>query len=240
LKRRYSTFEERGVHVGFRGRRAAFVRCRRAKSNNRRFEAVIPNWTGELHGLVNDLVLDWESLQHWNLLDGYDLALYEAITLDLTCFDGHIDPIMMEEIRLKVDLEHGDAEQRKRASFELAIARRDAQRSLLDVVAMFGRHIAQREQKPGLTGMTGELLFHLADRSPDELRELVRSVASAISHGTGIPGEVLRDRLDRVADFASPICSLVTADPAGSVGFLSRRFDRVERMHDEMKSFGAR
>jgi hypothetical protein len=240
VRRRYLTFEERGVHAGFHSRRIAFVRCRVAKSGGSRFEAVVPNWTGDPHGSCNDLVMPWENLPAWAPVEGYDRALFEQIGREFRRFDGHIDPIMMDEIRMRVELEHGSDEQRERARSDLTIAERDTQRSLLEVVAMFGRHIAGRDHLPDLAGISGQVLYHLADQSPEELKQLVRVIAGSISRGTEVSGQVLRQRLDRVSDFASPICSLVTADPAGAVGYLSRRFGMVEHLHDDLRAFAAR
>ena len=240
MRRRYLTFEERGVHTGFHARRAAFVRCRVAKSGGSRFEAVVPNWTGDSHGSCNDLVMPWSDLPSWTHLDGYDRALFERIGREFQRFDGHIDPIMMDEIRMRIDLEHGTEAQQKRARMDLAIAERDIQRSLLEVVAMFGRHIAGRDRIKELNGVSGEVLYHLADQSPEELKQLIRVISGSISRGSEINGQVLRQRLDRVAEFASPICSLVTADPAGEVGYLSRRFAMVEHLHDDLRQYGER
>lgn len=216
----------------------AYVRCRRARDGSARFEALVPNWAGEHAGSFNDMIMPWAAVPNWSPLDGYDRVLFDHVQAQFERYDGYIDPILMHEIRLAADREHGDPEQQQAAVLELAIAERDLQRSLLEVVAMFGRHVVDRVRKAGLADLSGNVLFTLADRSPDELRQLIRIIATAVSRNAGISGETLRVRLDRTAEFASPICSLVTSEKDGTVGYLSRQFRKVETLHDELRFFG--
>ncbi len=238
MRRRYLTFEERGVLAGFKNRRMTFVRCRQSRDGGARFEALVPNWAGESASSHNDMIMPWTALPNWCPLEGYDRVLFDLITAQFERYDGYIDPILMHEIRLSADREHGDPNQREAATLELATAERDLQRSLLEVVALFGRHVAERVQRAGLADLSGNILFTLADKSPDELRQLVRIIATAVARNAGISGDTLRVRLDRTAEFASPICSLVTSDQMGTVGYLSRQFRRVEGLHDELRFFG--
>jgi hypothetical protein len=237
VKRRYLTFEERGVHAGFRARRIAFARCRKSRYGASRIESLVPNWSGESAGPSNDLVMPWSALPDWSLVEGYDRFLHEAISREFRRYDGHLDPIMLDDVRQKVNLEHGTETMRAKAARDIAIAQRDCQRSLLDIIAMFGRQSAAAN--PAFAGLKGATLFQMAERSPAELRALVRMITASFSNGRGVSGQELRERLDRVAEFAAPICTLVTADTSETVGYLSQRFQSVERMHDEVRDYAA-
>ena len=235
MRRRYLSFEDRGVLVGFQGRRLGLVRCRPVRDGCETYDAMIPNWSGDNFVGFNDLVMPFASLGSWGTIDGYNEVLFERVIGQAERLHGHMDPIMMREVRLATDLEIGDERAQGIAKVELAITERDAQRSLLEIVAMFGRHVAARVKKGDLNKLSGEVLFHLADRSPDELRQLVRLIATAMSRGGRLTGEELRERLDKISEFASPICSLVTSESDGVVGYLSRQFRMVERLHDGIK-----
>lgn len=237
MKRRYLTFEDRGVLVGFRARRMQFVRCRPSRTEPGGLEALVPNWTAT-GGLAADLVMKFGDLAGWGNLDGFDRVLFDRLVERARAFDGRVDPVLMREIRLAADVDLGDPAQAATARFELAISERDARRSLLEIIAMFGRHVAERAQKQGLHQLSGDVLFELADRSPEELRHLVRIIAKVMARGTDVSGDVLRQRLDMISEFAAPICSLVTADGEGVVGYLSRQYRMVETLHDTMRTWG--
>lgn len=236
MKRRYLTFEDRGVLVGFRARRMQFVRCRPSRSEPGQLEALVPNWTAN-GGLAADLVLNFGDIAAWGNLEGFDRVLFDRLVERASVFDGRVDPVLMREIRLAADVDLGDPAQAATARFELAISERDARRSLLEIVAMFGRHVAERAQKQGLHRLSGDVLFELADRSPEELRQLVGIIAKVMARGSDVSGDVLRQRLDMISAFAAPICSMVTADGEGVVGYLSRQYRMVEILHDTMRSW---
>jgi hypothetical protein len=238
MRRRYLSFEDRGVLVGFQGKRLGLVRCRPKRDDGKGYEALIPNWTGDHFSSFNDMVLPFAGLATWAPIEGYNRALFDRVVAQAAQLDGHMDPILMRDIRLATDIELGDERAQQVARFEVAITERDAQRSLLEVIAMFGRDVADRVRKDGLAQLSGDVLFHLADRSPEELRQLVKIIAGAVARGGKLSGEELSARLDRIAEFAAPISSLVTEDSDGVVGYLSRQFKAVERLHDGLKAYG--
>jgi len=237
MRRRYLSFEDRGVLVGFQGRRLGLVRCRPVRDDRQHYDAMLPNWSGDNFVGFNDLVMPFAGLASWAPIAGYNQVLFDRVLAQADKLHGHMDPIMMREVRLATDLEIGKQRAQRIARFELTITERDAHRSLLEIVAMFGRHVAERVRKGELHQLSGEVLFHLADRSPDELRQLVRIIATAMSRGGRLSGEQLRERLDKIAEFAAPICSLVTDEPDSIVGYLSRQYRLVEKLHDALKGY---
>lgn len=237
----YKSFADRGVYVGFYGRAVELVRARIPKDPNiTDYEALIPNWGGwDLSRATNDLVMPFKDIANWTELIGRDKLLYDRVRENHKKRRGHMDPILMRELRLQVDLEAGDNHDKKLAEHELRIARQDVQNSFLEILAMFGRRYAAITEHEELQSVNRSILMTLSEADPETMIRLVRIIVGTVVRNTSISREQLQERLDTLSDFASPICSLVTNDTSRSVGFLSRQMALLEQLHDEISDYCA-
>lgn len=237
---RYRSFEDRGVYVGFRTRMVELCRVRVSRSDtDDDYEALIPNWTGRDQMFSNDLIMRFMDVRDWASLSERDVALHERLSANHGRTGGHLDPIMMREIRLEIDAEVGDEADRQRALRELRFARLDAQNAFLEILAMFGRNYAHDVGGHDLDRISRPVLIRLAEESRESLERLVRIIARAVSRKVGITRELLQERLDRLTRFAAPVCSLVTEEASREVGYLSRQQGMLEALHRDVVEYGA-
>ncbi len=234
---RYKSFEERGVYVGFNTRRVELCRVRKPKAEMDDFEALIPNWTGREGNMSNDLIMSLMDVPNWCSLSARDDHLHGMIEARRTRSGGHMDPIMMREIRLQTDVEFGDPSDKKLAEYELAISATDAQSAFLEILAMFGRNYADIVGIAEMKQVSRPVLLKLAEESTDSLHRLVRVLARAVAGQVGMTRELLQERLDVLSTFAAPICSLVTEDETREVGFLSRQQGMLEVLQYEVVEY---
>lgn len=230
MRIRFHSFEERGVYVGFSGRAVVLARCRRKLDDSGDFELLIPNWTGVSDISSSDLVMPLDGLPDWATLNPRDERLFEELRRQRDALEGHLDPILMRDIRLAIDVDFGDAYERATAREEREIARLDVQNAYLEILAMFGRRYAHVLGNAELAHVTARVLTRLLDEDAEEMRRLVRLISGAVVEGASISREALAGRLDALSAFAAPICSLVTEDPTRSVGYLSRQQGMLERL----------
>ncbi|MCR9220739.1 MAG: hypothetical protein NXI21_10970 [Alphaproteobacteria bacterium] len=236
----YKSFRDRGVYVGFHGRTVELARCRlprRADADD--YEALIPNWAGSDLGRSNDLVMMFADLPKWTDLIGRDDVLHRRIMEGRAKYQGHLDPIMMRELRLEVDVEAGDETDRRQAAQEMKIAAQDVQSSFLEVLAMFGRRFAMLTGNRELAAVDRKVLLSLSEESPEAMLRLVRIIVGAVVQGTKIGRDALQARLDALSEFASPICSIVVRDSSRSVGYLSRQLRLLEALQQGVAAYCA-
>ncbi len=233
---RYKSFEDRGVYVGFHTRMVELCRVRAPRDLDLDdYEALIPNWTGNEHFSSNDLVMPFADVGAWATLSDRDSYLHDELEKRRTAMGGHLDPIMMREIRLKADAEAGREIDKVSAERELEVSKLDVQNSYLEILAMFGRTYADDVGAFELTNVNRMVLVALAAESQDSLRRLVRLVANAVAKRASMTRELLQERLDVLSTFAAPICSLVTEDPTREVGFLSRQQGVMELLNKQVR-----
>ena len=237
MRVRFSSFQDRGVYVGFRGRAILLARLRSSRMEGQRFEMLIPNWTGSKEASTNDLVMPLESLPTWTSLKDRDTRLYNHIMETRLAEGGHLDPILMRDIRLTVDMEFGDAFERATAKEEYEISRMDEQRAYLEILAMFGRRYAKALGSKELAHVSARVLLKLMEEDGAELVRLVRTISGAVVKGAGISRDELTERLDRLSAFAAPICSLVTEDSSRAIGYLSRQQAMLEKLVERLRDY---
>lgn len=235
MRIRFHSFEERGVYVGFSGRAVVLARCRRKLDDSGDFELMIPNWTGVSDISSSDLVMPLDGLPDWAGLSPRDARLFSELQRQRDALDGHLDPILMRDIRLAVDVDFGDAYERATAKEEREIARLDTQNAFLEILAMFGRRYAHVLGNAELEHVNARVLTQLLQEDAEEMRRLVRMISGAVVRGAAISREALAGRLDALSAFAAPICSLVTRDMTRSVGYLSRQQGMLERLVRQVK-----
>lgn len=234
---RYKSFEDRGVYVGFQTRAVELCRCRSPKVELDDYEALIPNWSGHDHSSSNDLVMPFMDVPRWCTLNRRDEMLHQSVERRRTHTGGHLDPIMMREVRLEIDQQFGDEVGRKLAENELQIARVDTQNSFLEILAMFGRNYSDQIGIEEFRRVDHKVLKTLAEESKDSLTRLVRVLARTVSREVGMTRELLQERLDVLSTFAAPICSIVTHDESRDVGYLSRQLGMLETFHGELMDY---
>ena len=231
---RYKSFEERGVYVGFQTRQVELCRTRMPRAELDDYEALIPNWAGHDQKSSNDLVMPFMDVPRWCTLSRRDEMLHESIELRRTRTGGHLDPIMMREIRLEIDQSFGTDVDKNLAARELQIARIDVQNAFLEILAMFGRSYADQIGIEEFRVVDHKVLKTLAEESADSLTRLIRVLARTVSREVGMTRELLQERLDVLGTFAAPICSIVTHDADRDVGYLSRQLGMLEDMHADI------
>lgn len=234
MRKIYRTFEERGVHVGFTARMLRLVRCRESREDQFKFEALVPNWSGSDVGQSGDMVMMWDQLPNWTDVLDRDRLLYDGLVQKCIELEGHLDPILMRDLRYEVDLQAGDDDIRHEAEYEIGLTRQDAQNSYLEILAMFGRQIGVATGNESFRKISGEILLTLADADPKELERLINIIANSVASGARMPRTELQQRLAVVSEYATPICSLVTDGVSKDVGFLSRQHARMERLMAEI------
>jgi len=234
---RYKSFEERGVYVGFQTRQVELCRTRMPKAELDDYEALIPNWTGHDKTSSNDLVMPFMDVPRWCTLSRRDEMLHQNIEIRRTSTGGHLDPIMMREIRLEIDQSFGTEIDQNLAAHELEIARTDIQNAFLEILAMFGRNYADQIGIEEFRRVDHIVLKTLAEESSDALTRLIRVLARTVSREVGMTRELLQERLDVLSTFAAPICSIVTHDDNRDVGYLSRQLGMLEAMHAQIMEF---
>ncbi len=234
---RYKSFEERGVYVGFQTRQVELCRTRMPKAEMDDFEALIPNWSGHDKTSSNDLVMPFMDVPRWCSLSRRDEMLHQNVEIRRTNTGGHLDPIMMREIRLEIDQSFGTDIDKNLAAHELEIARTDIQNAFLEILAMFGRSYADQIGIEEFRRVDHIVLKTLAEESHDALARLIRVLARTVSREVGMTRELLQERLDVLSTFAAPICSIVTHDQNRDVGYLSRQLGMLETMHAQIMAF---
>lgn len=101
---RPQTFERRGTTVTFHSRDLAHTRVREYfHGEERRLEAVIPNYSGTRRGEL--VVMPWDQIETLGSLNPRDAAIIEAVAHTRDIRD--LDPIKMREMCLRCDSEHG-------------------------------------------------------------------------------------------------------------------------------------
>lgn len=229
----YKSFEDRGVHVGFRARTLQAVRCRQSRQDSHIYEAMIRNRLGQ-SGRAGDLVMEFRNLPDWSEINDRDRMLYDRV---LNCGyenEGYLDPIIMRQIRLELDLEFGDRADKRAAEEELAQTKADAQMCYLEILAMLGRHAADDSEHDILSSLSRPVLLQLADQDEDELHRLVRMIAGRVAAEAGMSRAQLQERLESVSDFATPISSMVAQEEDRAIGYLSRQLKMMENLYDEL------
>lgn len=234
---RYKSFEDRGVYVGFQTRAVELCRCRMPRIELDDYEALIPNWSGHDHASSNDLVMDFMDVPRWCTLNRRDEMLHTSVEQRRTHMGGHLDPIMMRDVRLEIDKQFGDEVGRKLAENELEISRIDVQNAFLEILAMFGRNYSEQIGIEEFRRVDHRVLKTLAEESRDSLTRLVRVLARTVSREVGMSRELLQERLDVLSTFAAPICSIVTHDESRDVGYLSRQLGLLETFHAELLDY---
>lgn len=234
----YKSFRDRGVYVGFHGRMVELARCRMPRRTDLDdYEALIPNWAGSDLGRSNDLVMMFADLTRWTDLIGRDRLLHQRVLEGRAKYQGHLDPIMMRELRLAVDAEAGDATDKRQAAQEMRVAAQDVQSSFLEVLAMFGRRYGKIMGSPELASVDRRILLSLNEQSPDDMLRLVRIIVGTVVKGARISREKLQSRLDGLSEFAAPICSIVVEDSSRSVGYLSRQLQLLEALDEGIADY---
>ena len=234
----YKSFRDRGVYVGFHGRMVELARCRMPRNTDiDDYEALIPDWAGSDLGRSNDLVMMFEDLPKWTELIGRDEILHRRVIEGRAKYEGHLDPIMMRELRLQVDAEAGDETDKRQAAQEMRIAAQDVQSSFLEVLAMFGRRYGKLTQSRELERVDRQILLSLSEQSPEDMLRLVRIIVGTVVKGAKISREKLQSRLDGLSEFASPICSIVVEDSSRSVGYLSRQLKLLEALKEGIAEY---
>jgi|GEM_PF-841756 len=234
---RYKSFDDRGVYVGFQTRAVELCRCRTPRIELDDYEALIPNWSGRDHSSSNDLVMPFMDVPRWCTLSRRDEMLHMSVEQRRTHTGGHLDPIMMREVRLEIDRQFGDELGRKLAENELEITRIDTQNSFLEILAMFGRNYSDQIGIEEFRRVDHRVLKTLAEESRESLTRLVRVLARTVSREVGMTRELLQERLDVLSAFAAPICSIVTHDESRDVGYLSRQLGLLETFHSELMEY---
>jgi hypothetical protein len=235
---KYKSFRDRGVYVGFHGRMVELARCRLPKSQDTDdYEALIPNWAGSDLGKSNDLVMLFSDLNKWTDFIGRDEILHARIIEGWAKFEGHLDPIMMRELRLQVDAEAGDETDKRQAAQEMKIAAQDVQASFLEVLAMFGRRYGAKTGNRELASVDRHVLMSLSEESPQDMLRLVRIIVGTVVQGAKISRDKLQLRLDSLSELAAPICSIVVDDQSRTVGFLSRQLKLLEALQQGIDDF---
>jgi len=234
----FKTFASRGVYVGFTGSMLLHTRCRPSRDDENEYDAMIPNWAGggELTK-GNDLVMPFQDLTSWTQLNDRDDLLHELILQRRSKQDAYLDPILARELRLKADIECGDEFLIQKAKHELDIAKSDIQDAYVDVLAMFGRKYGAVSGQKELEFMTRNILVTLAEEEPLSLMKLVRVIIKTITVQTSIDREELQERLTVLSEYAAPMCSLITDEKFGDIGYLSRQNMRLEELHNDLKYF---
>ncbi|MEQ8604305.1 MAG: hypothetical protein RIB45_13395 [Marivibrio sp.] len=236
----YKSFRDRGVYVGFHGRMVELCRCRiPRRSDADDYEALIPNWAGSDLGRSNDLVMMFADLSKWTDLIGRDEILHQRVLEGRAKYEGHLDPIMMRELRLSVDAEAGDETDKRQAAQEMRIAAQDVQNCFLEVLAMFGRRYGALMENRELASVDRTVLLSLSEQSPEHMLRLVRIIVGAVVKGANMSREKLQARLDRLSEFAAPICSIVVEDRSRSIGFLSRQLMLLEALQRGVAGYTA-
>lgn len=234
----YKTFEERGVYVGFTSNILVHARCRLSKAEEYEFDAMIPNWAGEEGASKgNDLVMAFKDVPVWTQLDARDEFLHLLFLQRRQKQGAYLDPILARELRLKADLEKGDDIFAGQAKHELDIAKSDVQDAYIDVLAMFGRRFGAVSGQKELEFMTRGVLTALAEEDPRHLMKLVRVIIKTITLQTSLSRELLQERLEVLSEYAAPMCSLLTEDKFGDIGFLSRQNMRLEELYESLGLF---
>ncbi len=233
----YKSFVDRGVYVGFESRLVEMTRYRLSADPKVSREALIPNWSGEESGKTNDLVMVFRDLPKWCALKGRDNTLFERVCSGKGEIDGHLDPLTIRELRLQTDLDEGDDFEKGHARYEANIARADVQNAYLEILAMFGRNYGMHSGDGRLKNVNREVLLRLSDTEPHEMLKLIRIIVGTVVRGSSLTRERLNARLENLSALAAPMCSLVTLDPKGDVGFLSRQFTILDRLREEIEAF---
>lgn len=234
----FKTFEDRGVYVGFTANILIHARCRPSRTEEFEYDAMIPNWAGGGEATKgNDLVMNFTDLPIWTPLNSRDELLHELVQQRRQKQGAYLDPLLVRELRLKADIERGEEMFAQQAQHELDVANLDVQDSFIDILAMFGRKYGAISGQKELEFMTRSVLVTLASEDPRYLMKLVKVIITTITKHSPITRDELQERLDLLSSYSAPMCSLVTDEPFGDIGYLSRQNMRLQELHDSLTSF---
>ncbi|WP_115937740.1 hypothetical protein [Aestuariispira insulae] len=229
-------FADRGVYVGFRGRGLEAVRCRKAKTENDVYEALIVNWSGD-NSRSGDMIMPFMGLKDWRTLNFFDETLFLAVQDYGKVTQGYMDPLVMRNLRLKIVADHGDEFEVSQAQAAMEVEERDTRETFLEVLALFSRDYGARAGDEQLRHVTRKILMRLMSEDPDTVYKLARELATIMGRLSGASGDVLARRIEFYSEFAAPICSLVSGDNSRDIGYLSRQLGELEKLADEIKDY---
>ena len=223
--------------MGFRGRGLETVRCRRAKSEDDVYEALIVNWSGD-STRGGDMIMPFMGLSDWRQLSFFDETLFLAVRDYGKLSQGYMDPLVMRGLRLQTVIDHGDEFEVSQAEASLDIEERDVRETFLEVLALFSRDYGSRVGDEELRHVTRRVLMRLMQEDPESVYKLSRELASTMARLSGVSGDILARRIEFYSEFAAPICSLVSGDNSRDVGYLSRQLGDLEKLAAELLEYG--
>ncbi len=216
------TFERRGTTVPFHDRDLAHTRVREYfHGEERRLDAVIPNYTGGRRGEL--VVMPWEKVGTLGSLNSRDEAIVEAVARTRNTRD--LDPIRMRELCLKCDAEHGlEPEVQQRAAEIVKQDEDDKAIVRLSFIAELTRECGIERGDPLMMHANTKTLMELmgqdSGRSQIDLDLLIERVMVFAAERTNSTVTDVKSYLDPLVGMLTPFGNVTAPGEEKNNGFL--------------------
>lgn len=234
-----STFESRGILVGFQHRLLRHVRLRvpdKAGFKLRDVEAVIQNYSGTSNKHM--LVLPWQHLPNLAKPGNRDQKLFDAVT-QVERLDT-MDPLMMRTLVIEVDrADDENPVNQARAKAEMEAVRMDRFRTYLSFLVQLARECGEEEDDAELRQI--DLPKVMAAIRQEGLNTSDPGTFSArlyrfLGRRVRINQSELVRRIEQLTDLAAPFGSICLDEVVGVEGYLFRSAKRLKTFRTQISS----
>lgn len=233
------TFERRGTTVTFHSRDLAHTRVREYfHGEERRLEAVIPNYSGTRRGEL--LVLPWEQIEALGALTPRDEAMIETVAHTRNIRD--LDPIKMREMCLRCDAEHGMDSDVVEAARRV-IAKDDEDKSMvrLSFIAELTRECGIERGDPLMMRANTKTLMDLmgfqSGRSKIDLDLLIERVMIFAAERTNSTVADVKAYLDPLVGMLTPFGNVTAPGEEKQNGFLYLQHTDLIQFRQEVDDY---
>lgn len=233
------TFERRGTTVTFHTRDLAHTRVREYfHGEERRLEAVIPNYSGTRRGEL--VVMPWDQIETLGTLNPRDEAIIEAVAGTRDIRD--LDPIRMREMCLKCDAMYG-VEPEVQAEAQRIVAQDEQDKAMvrLSFIAELTRECGIERGDPLMMRANTKTLMDLmggeSGRSKIDLDLLIERVMIFAAERTKSTVTDVKAYLDPLVGMLTPFGNVTAPGEDKTNGFLYLQHTDLIRFRQEIDAY---
>jgi|GEM_PF-707342 len=233
------TFERRGTTVTFHSRDLAHTRVREYfHGEERRLEAVIPNYSGTRRGEL--VVMPWNQVETLGALNPRDEAIVQMVEQTRDIRD--LDPIRMREICLKCDAMYG-IEPEVQAEAQRIVAKDEEDKAMvrLSFIAELTRECGIERGDPLMMRANTKTLMELmggdSGRSKIDLDLLIERVMIFAAERSKISVTEAKEYLDPLVGMLTPFGNVTAPGEEKQNGFLYLQHTDLIRFRQELDDY---
>lgn len=233
------TFERRGTTVTFHSRDLAHTRVREYfHGEERRLEAVIPNYSGTRRGEL--VVMPWNQIETLGALNPRDEAIIQIVEQTRNIKD--LDPIRMREMCLKCDAMYG-IEPEVQAEAQRIVAQDEADKAMvrLSFIAELTRECGIERGDPLMMRTNTKTLMELmggdSGRSKIDLDLLIERVMIFAAERTHSTVAEVKEYLDPLVGMLTPFGNVTAPGEPKQNGFLYLQHTDLIQFRQELDDY---